>query len=419
MTEATNNFYNPVSSADEDLTARDYTILDRVERALADGLSLKSWWDQTDSDKSFFQIFEIIKEFNKSDDSFGFFDTIELSNGEMPVMGTCDDSLYDYPKHAAVESVRDEFREFVLHYFMRISDYREPQAYTEPHSRTQYYTGLSWCQEQSDPNRGFGFTQHYYKLRNTGKIGKFNKHDAHKIVDLREIGDKYEWIVLKVRIFNFNVNIPVPGTEETKIEIPLLEESYLVINEDFVYNEDDPEPGIRGRYGFGYAFIRSPETGLLAYGPGEFNAAIELIRFEIKSDGSIRARLVFLVNRPTNILNLTFDPIDWSFRLADFFSLGATRVFSAPFREIFQQLPFRLNGLDPLSAYISITNGFSDGAAASELCISREQLEKIFLVQHFMQHYQMLVGSLLTWRQIPNWLDMASLPKHVTSGRFE
>jgi hypothetical protein len=419
MTEASDIFENRLPADENSLTAQDYAVLERVEGALADGLALKSWWEQTHANNSYAQVFEIIREFNKSDDSFGFFDSVELPyGGETPVMGTVDDSLYDYTQRASIERVRDEFREFVLRYFMRVSDYREPQAYGEPRGRTKYMTGLSWCPQEVDSGRGFGFTQHYYKLRATGEIGKFNRHDANAIVDLREIGEKYEWIVLKVRIFNFNVNVPVPGIEEARLVIPLLEESYLVVNRDFIDNDDAPADGVTGRYGFGYAFIRSPETGLLAYGPGEFGAAIEMIRFEARSDGAIRARLVFLVNRPANILNVTFDPIDWSFRAADFFSFGITKPFFAPFRSLFQNLPFRIGGVDPLGAYVTAANGFTGGAAAEELCISREQLEKIFLVQHFMQHYQMLVGSLLTWRRIPNWLDEAALPEYVVSGRF-
>ncbi len=419
MSESYNNFENRNLADEGYLNENDYAILDRVEGALADGLALKSWWEKTHVEGTYESVFEIVREYNKADDSFGFFDSVTIPQGEMPVMGTVDESVYDYTKHAALNDVRDEFREFVLRYFMRISDYHEPQAYGKPRGRTKYLTGVSWCPQKSDSDRGFGFTQHYYKLRETGEIGKFNRHDSNAIVDLREIGDKYEWIVLKVRIFNFNVNVPVPGTQDARVVIPLLEESYLVVNRDFVYNEESPEENILGRYGFGYAFIRSPETGLLAYGPGEFNAAIELIRFELTAEGEIRARLVFLVNRPDNILNVTFDPVDLGFRAADFFSFGMSNIFFAPFRSLFEDTPFRISGIDPLGAYVTAANGLSGGAAAEEFCISHEQLEKTFLVQHFMQHYQMLVGSLLTWRRIPNWLDTAALPESVITGRFK
>jgi hypothetical protein len=50
------------------------------------------------------------------------------------------------------------------------------------------------------------------------------------------------------------------------------------------------------------------------------------------------------------------------------------------------------------------------------LCISRDDLEKEFLAQHFMQNYDLIVGSLQTWRQIPDWLDSAGLPEWVVKG---
>ncbi len=92
----------------------------------------------------------------------------------------------------------------------------------------------------------------------------------------------------------------------------------------------------------------------------------------------------------------------------------ASRLLS-PAKGLFDQLPLRLN-VDPVSAYVSGANLISGGTAAQTLCISIEQLEKFFLLQHFKQHYQTIVGSLLTWRQIPDWLDEKNLPAWVISG---
>ena len=32
------------------------------------------------------------------------------------------------------------------------------------------------------------------------------------------------------------------------------------------------------------------------------------------------------------------------------------------------------------------------------------------LVQHFHQHYEMLVNSMLVWRRVPDWTDHDNLP---------
>ena len=399
----------------------DFQLLRSVERTLADGVALKRWFDATESIDGFAERFHVVREFNPSDASFGFYDQVDLGGGrQIPVMGTVDNSVFDRPKQATGTLVRDEFREFVLRYFMRVSDYRQPQAYVteeEIRATSGYISGISWCTGREESDIGFGFMQLYYKLRDTGEVGKFHRREHWTIVDLREIGTRYEWIVLKVRIFNFNMTFRVLGSERAKLVLPLVEESYLVISRDFVLDETDPEPGVLGRYGFGYAFVRNESEGLLAYGPGEFEAAIELIQFHVLASGETRAHLVFVVNRPDRIVNATLDPIAVSFGAADLVSLGIASRVLGPIRAALERLPLRVGPFDPISTYVTIANQITGGLAAEELCISRRQLEKDFLVQHFMQHYQMLSGALMTWRRIPNWLDREALPKPIITGR--
>jgi hypothetical protein len=272
---------------------------------------------------------------------------------------------------------------------------------------------LSWCPQPEDTRQGFGFSQLYYKLRGSGAVGRFPAAERSALVDLREIGTKYEWIVLRVRIFDFTLTFKPLGPNGPQLVLPLHEDSLLVVSRDFVVHEEDPAPGSRGRYGFGYAFIKSPRPGLLAYGPGEFDAAFETIYFKIDAAGVVRVDMTFVVNRPERIVNLPLVPVQWSLQLADLMSFGmASRVLGA------LTPPALPGGLDdPVFAYIALANLVSGGQAAQTLCISRSQLEKDFLVVHFMQHYNAITGSLLTWRQIPDWLDRAALPEWVVTGR--
>lgn len=400
-------------------TDYDRAILARVEQSLADGVALKAWWEQKDADGGYADSFELVRTANPSDTSYGFFDQVNLEDRTVPVMGVVEDLLYDQPKQAPRQQLRDEFREFVLHYFLRVSDYRVPEVYrgSEPLPRAPNRSRLSWCPRRVDTRMGFGYTQHYYKLRGSGIIDKFHEGQKYTIVDLREIGEKYEWIVLKVRIFDFNLTFRL--AEQAQLVVPLNEETYLVLSRDFLLDKNDPAPGVLGQYGFGYAFIRNPTTGALAYGPGQFDEAVKLINFQVLEGGEIRVRMIFVVNRPEQILNVSVNPAGWSFRLADFMSLGMASNLFGPFRRAFESSFPRLDGFDPLSAYISLANGLTGNLARDELCISREQLERGFLVQHFMQHYQMIVGSLLTWRQIPDWLDSDALPRWVVTGEGE
>src|SRR5690348_11552458 len=89
----------------------DFQILGRVERALTAGAALKRWFDTTESINGFAERFNVVREFNPSDASFGFYDTVDLvDGGRMPVMGTVDDSVFDRPKQAGSTLVRDELR---------------------------------------------------------------------------------------------------------------------------------------------------------------------------------------------------------------------------------------------------------------------------------------------------------------------
>lgn len=398
----------------------DLRVLDCVEQTLADGRTLRDWFEAADAAGAFAERFEVVREFNPSDESFAFYDRVGFGGGRvMPVMGTVDHSLFDRPKRAGAALVRDEFREFVLRYFMRISDYRLPQAYIsdeEALAHEGYSPRLSWCTRRQSSDIGFGFTQHYYKLRGTGAVGKFRQGEQWAIVDLRELAERYEWIVLKVRILNFNMAFRLLGSDRAQLVFPLAEESYLVISPDFVLNEEDPDPGVLGRYGFGYAFVRNASVGMLAYGPGEFDAAIELIHFHVLASGETRARLVFVVNRPDRIVNATLDPVGLGFGAADLFSFGLASTIFRPLRGALERVSPRLGPFDPVNAYVTLANQLTGGLAAENLCISREQLERDFLVQHFMQHYQMLTGALLTWRRTPDWLDPEALPKSAVTG---
>jgi hypothetical protein len=72
--------------------------------------------------------------------------------------------------------------------------------------------------------------------------------------------------------------------------------------------------------------------------------------------------------------------------------------------------------VDPVFAFIDAMNLLTAGAAARLFCVSHRDLETGFMVQHFMQHYDMIVGALSTWSQIHDWLDEAALPDWVKHG---
>lgn len=406
------------------LTAEDQRIVERVEEYLARGLELKRWWDRKSRTGNFEDRFELAFTYNRPDVSYGFFDRARVQGQELPVLGNFQTMFYDQPKSPAADKqeaaryLDAQIRQFVLHYFMRVSDFRDPQPYTagEP-SPPAFLRPLSWCTGRDVQRIGFGYSQLFYKHAGSGEIGKFPESRRYSIIDLREIGPKYQWIVLKVRIFDFNFVFRPFGGAAPSITVPLNEDSYLVVNREFVLDEGPRAGGDLGRYGFGYAFIKNPDEGLLGWGPGKFDAAMQTIHFRVLPDGRIRVDMVFVANRPTSILNVSLNPFVWGHDMLDAVSGGATNALTAPLRTASERLPaiggFRI---DPVYGFIFLANLLTGGLAAQELCISREQLEKRLILQHFMKHYQAVTGSIQTWRQIRDWLDERNLPRWVITG---
>jgi hypothetical protein len=320
--------------------------------------------------------------------------------------------------------MRDQLREFVLRYFMRVSDFRGPRGFADTWRPplSSLLSLLSWCPHEIEALRGFGFRQLWYKEKGGGgRVRRFPEEAAYAVVDLRELGRRYEWIVVEVSIFDFELAFAPFGSGGPSLSLPLAESSYLVLSEDLVAHEENPEPGVLGRYGIGYAFIREPRSGLLQYGPGEFDAAIELIRFEVRDDGSIHVPMVFVANRPRGVVSLDVDPFDLGLdagllavRLG---TLGLASGWVDAASRWLHALPRPRWSLDPVLGYVEVADRLSGGLAAEQLCIDKRQLEKEFLVKHYMQHYQAVAGSLATWRLVPDWCDEASLPRWIREGR--
>ena len=410
----------------ENLSLEQEAVLASAEDYLERGRELKRWWDRAHAADCFAQRFPLSTSFNRPDYSFGFFDVARVGGRETPVLGDFQTLYYDQPKAppadraAAARYIRDQVREFVLHYFMRISYFRLPEAYVPVADRQEpplLLRPISLCPRENPSYVGFGFSQLFFKRADDGEIGAFPKASRYAIVDLREIGPQYRWSLLYVDIFDFSFAYQPFGPGTPSLNFPLEEGSYLIMDRDFIVDEDDPSPEVLGRYGFGYAFIKNPVPGLIAYGPGEFDAAIETVTFTVYRDGRVRADAVFVANRPTQIVHVPLNPVVLASQAASLATLGAAPYFLGPLREALGSLSFAGAGFDPVSAGIALANFFSGGLAAQTLCISRQQLEKIFLVKHFLQHYQTLEGSVQTWRQIPNWLDAEALPLWVVTGR--
>jgi len=346
------------------------TLVRSAGAALANGVRLKQWWEQRERYQNYPDRFDLRRSFNPAGASYGFFDTAPLSGGDEPVLGMVQEMRFDTAKAGPPDRMRDELRQFVLQYLMRLSSFKEPEAYSTAKS----------CGRTPPELAGFGYSQLYYKLFGAVSVSAFSPELKTRIVDLRETLSTYEWILLHVDLYSFNLRFQPFGPDALNLMLPLAESTYLVLNRDFLIDDSTEHDDVIGRYGFGYAVIKNPKERILAWGPGEFDVGFQNFEFTILSNGESSVRMAFVVNRPRRIFNAAVDPV---------------------------------------YTFIDAANLLTAGAAARLWCISRRELEIRFMAQHYIQHYDMILGALSTWSQVRDWLDESQIPRWVLTGKVE
>ncbi len=405
------------------LTQEEQKLLDSVPQALHTGVELLEWWKKADATNSYAYRYDETRTFTRPKDrSYGFFDTVRLSTGEQKINGNVQTMFYDEPKSPppsegnAAEWINAQVRKFILRYFMRISDFRQPKQVPETHKPTPPGMGfLSMCNDEAQ-QIGFGFSQLYYKRPN-GEYGCFSAQERETIVDLETIGEEYEWIVLKNPIFNFKFDVAPLGIHAPQLSMPLVVSNYLVMSKAFIVDEGPTDDRL-GRYGFGYAFVRDPMPTALGYGPGELEPAFELLTWEVDKTGEVTSRAVFVANEPEKMLNLSIDPFAWGFQLTYAFGTPEVQEMLQPFRRFYNSLPMSKLRFDPVFPALKMLNLLTFNQAEERLCISVDTVRKMFLFLHFKQHYDTILGSLQTWRQIPDWcIPEEELPAFVRTGK--
>jgi hypothetical protein len=400
------------------ITDQDAVILSTVDASIAKARELRAWWEQKSPTGSFEDRFEIARTYNRPDLGVGFFDTVNMSSGPLRVMGVDQKMHFTWPV-PDIPKLQESLREYILHYFLRSTSYAAPSAYYEAGMRSDtppFLRPFSWCPDDSYKYEGFGYSQIYFGSPG-GKRGRFSADDQYRIVDLRTLGPEYDWIVVNVKILDFNLSVQPLGPQAPKLDVPLKESTLVILTPDFIINREHPSPGVLGEYGLGYALLAPSDPGkaLVASGPGQFEAGFQTIHFQLLEDGTTCARLTFIFNRPDKILNFNFDPVRWGFQVADLMSFGfASRLF-APLQSALEALPLQLRGFDPITTFIRVADVLTNGYS-SQLCISLEHLEKYMLLVHYMQHYSMIVSALLTFGQTKDWTDQKAVPAWAAAG---
>ncbi len=429
-----------------ELTTEDWKTLKLVDSFNQTGRELYHWWKNTNINNTYADRFRLLQQYDPQDTNFGFIDTAPIcGDSSLPVVGTVQQMLYYRPKktdQTDVGWIKAQVREFMLRYFMRIASFSDPKFIPSvPEQEPPFILRpLSLGATSPSENRGWGYSQKYFKLSKNGYIGKFPANRQTEIVDVRQIGghhdhdhDKsariYDWIVLDVNIFDFTLNFP-PFTSGAQLGLPFRAIAKVVMSPDFILDEDDPEElnpnnprpndKVVGRYGWGYCFIKPPDPDtFLAYGPEGLGPAFMSFHFDVHESGDVRLYNYFTANQPTSFVRIPLNPVEWGFELADRASFGLTGRLFGPLRQVLQQMPFGSAQLDPVFSFVKLANFFSNGRAARELLISRREVLKTVMAIHFMDTYEFQLGTLANWRRFPDWTQPEKLPYWVKTGDRE
>lgn len=384
------------------LNSEDRRIVDQVDQSLAGGLEVYDWWKKVDAARSYREAFELERAFNPADRATAFFDDAPLSGGKVPVMGVVQEMTFDFSR-LDPKDARRQVREFVLHYMLRVTDYRRPAAFM--------LRDVERTTEQQAQMDGWGYSQIYYKLCDGGRIGKFPEAAQSKIADMREIGRTFDWIVFQVRLFNLAFDLSPMGDSYPHLLWPVaaFTNEYVIASKELIVNEENPEPGVLGRYGYGCATLRDNalRKGPLLWGPGRFYPGFAAFVFEVRSSGETYVIAPFAVNRPDRVVGLEPDPI------SSLFGFGDRLLSGLPSRFI----PVKKTEFDPVLGPIAILNSATGHIFEDRFGLSKETLERFLLVQHFMSVYELLAGASATYCRVPDWgAPENELPDWVQNG---
>jgi hypothetical protein len=391
------------------LTSADWAILGQVEPAILEGEELKLWWAQNRDTRVALNRFPVAIQIHRPDTNYAFLLNANLRTGMLPVAGVIQDQLYDYPKAPKPMTqdpqwVRSQVKAFVLNYFMRLT------SAVAPPSTVHGATGSSLTAQRY----GWGYEQWYYKLRGSGLIGKFHDSRRYDIIALPEVGSRYDWVVFLVNIYHFDFVVNLAGTSGPKLVISMPQPVYTVMTPDYVINRENPEPGVLGEYGYGYSVVPNPnEKTIFAAGPSQITNTIETLHFRVLETGEVRAQMQFITPQPPKIIN--FNPVEWSFDLADRFTFGLASKLLGPLES---ELEGFAPNFDPIYAGIRLIDLMTLGVAADEYCISKNQMFKMLMALHFNDAFNMFNLSASHFMMVPDWTNPAKIPEWAKHGTY-
>jgi len=381
------------------LIADDLVILGQVDAQIAMGRELKAWWTDNRDTRVRMNRVPIARQVHEPDTNYGFLMDAHLRSGTLPVCGVVQDQAFRWPKLPPAcardpQWMKAQLRAFVLKYFMRMAGTLPPR--TEAAGR-----------------EGWGYRQMYYKLAATGAVGKFPPAQQKRIVALDEIGPKYSWIVFLVKIHQFDMSFGIPGVPYgPNVTLSMTQPVHTVMAPEFLLDEDGPEPGIVGRYGYGYSVVPDlAHPTAVTSGPSTITNTIEMLSFRVLDTGIVRAHMDFITPQPPRIV----DPVLLAFDVADRLSFGTASKMFSPLKALLERIEPEV---DPIYFSINFLNAISAGLAAEEFGISKQNLFRKFMNLHFTDVYKMYNLASSHFAMVRDWTDPSALPAWATTGAY-
>lgn len=315
----------------DSLSDHDRMLIDKCEVAGRDGVLLERWCALRGDGREEFAL-DLGQTFALPNRAEGYFGTITLNGTEQAVMG-----VRQYVEFARVSKRQDAkqlLKDFVLGEFLSRSHWTNPD----------------------DTPGGFGIKRTLYRTID-GQYGKYAEGDQVGAMDWRDIGTRYRWVLLTIRLHDFAMTMG-PVTKR------LAEAVCVTPRAEFMHVVENPTPDDALMVSIGYPFIEyAPIPNHFGFGPGKFGLAIKLFSFFLTHDNRIRVTMDFAATP------------------------RAQKVFD-------------FWGLDPVYGGADLVDKLTLGLIDSEPL--HTMMDKVFLAKHCHVHQKLMDGAAKKWDE---WLD--------------
>ena len=287
------------------LSKHDQFLIKNAELGYEAAQNLLAWWKEKAA-KGELRLFPLTQPGQPTLNMECFYDAIAHQQGETSVMGVSWKTRYGR-KQSSPPPPDPTLESFIRRGFLRACQWKNPD-------------GLPG---------GFLFIPKQFKLREREEFGAFGRGE--ELADLREVGEKYDWLVVEAVVHDFFRYAPGPRMGPRLLRKMPRMASYVLVHPDYFSSFFPPVPGAVAESCFGYSFLPCPvHKSIFGYGPGEFKAAVKQFRFTLLETGEIEIQMCFFVSpRSEKILKLGkrgFDPVYSSVNVADALTLKALQI---------------------------------------------------------------------------------------------